>query len=227
MEKLNIGVIIPAHNEAMTISDCLTAIKKAMAQLPATISARPLVVLDSCTDDTAALVEAAGVASLTCDYRCVGQARDLGARHAIQSGATWLACTDADSLVATNWLTEQVSHLTYQPTAMICGVVSIDSWAHLTSQTKEAYTAHYQDMMDHRHIHGANLSFTAEAYQAVGGFAALPCHEDVDLVNKFDSQGYNIIWSNRVRVTTSSRLNARASEGFAAFLANLETNHRT
>ena len=56
----------------------------------------------------------------------------------------------------------------------------------------------------------------------VGGFAPLGCHEDVDLVKKFESKGYVIIWSNRVRVMTSGRLQARASEGFAAFLANLE-----
>jgi len=42
------------------------------------------------------------------------------------------------------------------------------------------------------------------------------------LVNRFKAQGYDILWSNKVRVTTSSRLEARASEGFAAFLNNLE-----
>ena len=76
--------------------------------------------------------------------------------------------------------------------------------------------------MGHRHIHGANLSFNSEAYLNVGGFAPLACHEDVDLVNRFKAQGYDILWSNKVRVTTSSRLEARASEGFAAFLNNLE-----
>ena len=79
--------------------------------------------------------------------------------------------------------------------------------------------------MGHRHIHGANLSFSSAAYLAVGGFAALPCHEDVDLVKKFEKQDFAITWSNRVRVITSSRLQARAAEGFAAFLANLETSH--
>ncbi len=109
--------------------------------------------------------------------------------------------------------------------ALICGVVSVDSWAHLTPQTRKDYMAHYQDKMGHRHIHGANLNFSAESYLAVGGFAPLRCHEDVDLVKRFESKGYAITWSNRVRVITSSRLQARATEGFAAFLANLETNN--
>lgn len=219
---MKIAIVIPAHNEAMTIANCLASVQTAIAQLPSTIAAYPLVVLDSCTDETLTIVKTAGVDYISCDYRCVGRVRDLGIRHAITHGATWIACTDADSVVTTDWLVQQITHITDQPTDMICGVVSVDSWESLTPQTRADYMAHYQDMMGHRHIHGANLSFSSEAYLAVGGFAPLRCHEDVDLVKKFESQGYAITWSNRVRVITSSRLQARATEGFAAFLANLE-----
>lgn len=245
MDDIKIGIVIPAHNEAMTITKCLASVQTAIEQLPSTITATMLVVLDSCRDNTLELVKSVQVESaqakntkienadvnylccgyLCCDYQCVGQVRDLGIRHAIASGATWLACTDADSVVTPDWLIQQIAHIKDQSTDMICGVVSIDSWAHLTPQTRKDYIAHYQDKMGHRHIHGANLSFSAESYLAVGGFAPLPCHEDVDLVKRFESKGYAITWSNRVRVITSSRLQARATEGFAAFLANLETNH--
>lgn len=240
MDDMKIGIVIPAHNEAMTITKCLASVQTAIEQLPSTITATILVVLDSCRDNTLELVKSVQVESaqakntkienadvdyLCCDYQCVGQVRDLGIRHTIASGATWLACTDADSVVTPDWLIQQIAHIKAQPTDMICGVVSVDSWAHLTPQTRKDYMAHYQDKMGHRHIHGANLSFSAEAYLAVGGFAPLPCHEDVDLVKRFESTGYAITWSNRVRVITSSRLQARATEGFAAFLANLETNN--
>lgn len=225
MNTTNIAIVIPAHNEALTISKCLASVQTAIEQLPSTITTTVLVVLDSCSDDTLTLVKHAGVDYLCCDYQCVGQVRDLGIRHAITSGATWLACTDADSLVTADWLTQQIAHINHHPTAMICGVVDVDDWAHLTPQTRKDYIAHYQDKMGHRHIHGANLSFSSAAYLAVGGFAALPCHEDVDLVKKFEKQNFTITWSNRVRVITSSRLQARAAEGFAAFLANLETSH--
>ncbi len=225
MAAIKIGIVIPAHNEAMTISDCLASVQTAIEQLPSNISAYPLVVLDGCTDNTLALVESAGVDYIACDYHCVGRVRDVGIRHAIKNGANWIACTDADSIVMPDWLVEQVTHIKQQPTDMICGVVDVDNWAHLTSQTREAYIAHYQDMMGHRHIHGANLSFRDEAYLAVGGFAPLRCHEDVDLVKNFEDQGYDITWSNSVRVITSSRLEARASEGFATFLGNLEKSN--
>ena len=222
---MKIGIVIPAHNEAMTIAKCLASVQSAIKQLPSTIKAYPLVVLDSCTDDTQSIVKAAGVDYLCCDYQCVGQVRDIGIRHAIANGAIWLTCTDADSVVTVDWLAQQIEHISHQPTDMICGVVDVDSWAHLTAQTREDYIAHYQDKMGHHHIHGANLSFSSEAYLAVGGFSSLPCHEDVDLVGKFESQSYAITWSNRVRVMTSSRLQARADGGFAAFLNNLEQNN--
>lgn len=221
-----IAIVIPAHNEELTITQCLASVQSAIEQLPVSITAYPLVVLDSCSDDTMALVKAAEVDYIAGDYRCVGQARDMGIRHAINTyGATWLACTDADTVVTDDWLLQQITHINSQPTDMICGVVSIDSWAHLSPQTRKEYLAHYQDKMGHHHIHGANLSFSSAAYVAVGGFAPLPCHEDVVLVEQFESAGYAITWSNRVRVITSSRLQARTTEGFAAFLVKLEQSN--
>ena len=219
---IKIAIVIPAHNEAQTIVACLNSVTKSIEQLPSHIKAYPIVVLDSCTDNTAQYVKDAGIEYLTCEYKCVGQVRDLGIRSAIDAGATWIACTDADTVVNKDWLLQQVTHITQQPADMICGVVSIEEWAHLSPKTKKEYLAHYQDVMGHHHIHGANLSFSSLAYLNVGGFSPLPCHEDVDLVNRFEAQGYDIIWSNKVRVTTSSRLEARASEGFAAFLNNLQ-----
>lgn len=219
---MKIGIVIPAHNEAVTIAKCLASVQAAIEQLPPTIETCLLVVLDSCTDDTQSIVKAIGVDYLCCDYQCVGRVRDIGIRHAIANDAIWLTCTDADSVVPMDWLVQQIEHINHQPTDMICGVVDVDSWAHLTPKTRKDYIVHYQDRMEHHHIHGANLSFSSKAYLAVDGFAHLPCHEDVDLVGKFKAQGLVIIWSNRVRVLTSSRLQARATGGFAAFLNDLE-----
>jgi hypothetical protein len=140
----------------------------------------------------------------------------------IEQGADWIACTDADSMVEADWLMAQIKHLKAEPAAMICGVVSIDCWDALSESTKQQYLAHYQDCMNHRHIHGANLSFASQDYVAVGGFDELTCHEDVGLVKKFEQADLPIIWSNLVRVVTSSRLDARADEGFAHFLRGLE-----
>ena len=64
-------------------------------------------------------------------------------------------------------------------------VMNIDRWVDLTPQTREDYIAHYQDNMGSHHVHGANLRSSNEAYFAIGGFAHIPCHEYVNLVEKF------------------------------------------
>ena len=156
---------------------------------------------------------------IQCDYLCVGLTRDLGIRHLLQQGAQWIANTDADSQVQPDWLTEQMWH---QPCDMICGVVEVKEWGHLSLLARHQYLKHYQDKMGHPHIHGANLSFSARMYQQLGGFEGLHCHEDVNLVQRCVAQGGQIIWSNRVRVRTSSRIQGRAPEGFAHYLSQLQ-----
>ncbi|TCB50730.1 glycosyltransferase [Acinetobacter sp. ANC 4779] len=215
-----IGIVIPACNEEQYLEKCLHHIRLAIQALP-TLSqeVRVLVVLDSCNDQSLEIVQNAGVEYLQCNFGCVGKARDLGVRHLIDSGATWIACTDADTWVDTQWLLQQINH---QPADAICGVVEVDSWQNFSILTRKNYLAHYQDVMNHPHIHGANLSFSSNAYLQTGGFEALCCHEDVDLIQRMLKLNLKIIWSNLVRVKTSSRLNARAPEGFSSFLHQLE-----
>lgn len=215
-----IGIVIPACNEEQYLEKCLHYIHLAIQALP-TLSqeVRVLVVLDSCNDQSLEIVQNAGVNYLQCSFRCVGKARDLGVRHLINSGATWIACTDADTWVDTQWLLQQLNH---QPADAICGVVEVDSWRNFSILTRKKYLAHYQDVMNHTHIHGANLSFSSVAYLRAGGFKVLCCHEDIHLIKKMQSLNLKIIWSNLVRVKTSSRLNARAPEGFSSFLHQLE-----
>ncbi len=74
----------------------------------------------------------------------------------------------------------------------------------------------------HRHIHGANLGLSATAYRRAGGFAAIPCHEDVALVRALQRAGMGIAWSAKPRVATSARMRGRAKGGFADYLAGLQ-----
>jgi len=214
---MNIGIVIPAHNEEQHLSACLQSIQQAV-QLMGHEQVEILVVLDSCTDQSHAIVESHQVNWIECNYACVGKARDFGIRHLIQQGVTWVACTDADSIVDPDWLLCQMHH---QPTDAICGIVVLDNLNHLSAPQQQKYLAHYQDSMGHQHIHGANLSFSVDAYLQAGGFEPIPCHEDVSLIQKFMTQYSKITWSNLVRVTTSSRLNGRAPQGLSHFLKQL------
>ena len=221
-----IGVVIPACNEEAYIERCLLALKKAQfyfyqylglaEHLP---EINILVVLDSCTDQTAMKVRQLGIKAISCDFRSVGQARHLGIQKVIEQECDWICCTDADSAVQADWFKIMWQH---QPTDAICGVVEVDEWKHLSLQARLKYMGHYQDKMDHRHIHGANLCFKTEVYERFKGFRQLECHEDVEFVRRLQQAGVNITWSNQLRVLTSSRLHSKVAEGFAYFLQNIE-----
>ena len=213
-----IGVIVPAHNEASVIGACLTAIAAAARTFAS--SGEPvlvIVVADACCDSTADIARSLGVTCLSIDAGNVGEARRLGAEHALACGARWLAFTDADSIVPQDWLTSQ---LTWGAQA-VCGIVEVADWSMLPSILRERYDQLYDYRDGHRHVHGANLGVCAQAYSRAGGFAPLRVSEDVALVEALASTGALIVWSGQARVKTSGRLEGRARGGFADFLSDL------
>ncbi|MBD8495024.1 glycosyltransferase [Pseudomonas syringae] len=215
-----IGVLIPVHNEEQRLDLCLTSVQ--LAAMHPGLQGEPvriLVVLDSCTDDSAQIARGRGVMTLELDARNVGQARAAGAQALLDEGARWLACTDGDSTVAEDWLYEQLQ----LGADAVCGTVIPGQWCEDYSPAARAhYLSLYQQRDDHRHVHGANLGISAQAYQRAGGFPALACHEDVHLVRQLEVTGARIAWSCRPQVTTSTRLDPRAQGGFGDYLRSLE-----
>lgn len=215
-----IGIVVPAYNEEHDLPACIDALKQAI-NFVVDVEIKLLIVLDNCSDNSLKIVQDAGIDYVECDFKCVGTARDFGIRHLLGQRIDWIACTDADSQVNQDWIWQQLAH---QPADVICGVVEVEDWQTLSVHTQMRYSQHYQDRMNHRHIHGANLSFSSQAYLNAGGFQKVSCHEDVKLVTRMQDLNLNIVWSNKVRIKTSSRLEARAPEGFASFLKNIEMN---
>lgn len=214
-----LGVVIPAHNEEEHLGACLNAVRAsagcaALHGEPVTV----IVVLDACTDRSAAIAGAPDVTVVAIDARNVGLARAKGAAEALRQGARWLAFTDADSCVAEDWLAAQLR----ERGDAVCGTVQIASWADHHERVQRHHERHYQDRDGHRHVHGANLGVAAEAYRAAGGFPPLRCHEDVALVRALQRVGASVIWSAAPRVLTSARRSFRAVEGFGATLLSLE-----
>lgn len=214
-----IGVLIPVHNEEQLLDECLQTVLEAgrhpaLGQEPVLV----LVVLDSCTDGSAHVARKHDVATLEVSVRNVGQARAAGATLLLERGARWIACTDGDSSVAPDWLVEQLA----LDADAVCGTVTPGQWDDdIPLEAQIRYQQRYQQRDGHRHIHGANLGVSAAAYTLAGGFPPLACHEDVQLIRQLELSGARIAWSCRPRVTTSTRLNARASGGFADYLRTL------
>ena len=213
-----LGVVIPAHNEQETIGDCIDAARIALAHRDLLGEAGcVIVVADQCTDATADIARDRGANVLTIDARNVGAARAAGAQYLLSRGGRWLAFTDADSRVAPDWLVQQLA----LNADAVCGVVSIDDWSAHVDETRLRFDQAYFPADGHRHIHGANLGVSAQAYLLAGGFRPLCTSEDVALIEALQRSGARLAWSAAPKVTTSARKDFRAPGGFGATLLQL------
>ncbi len=224
-----IGVVVPAANEQAHIGDCLNALidsrQHAQTNGAACVQVRIIVVLDSCMDGTAAIVnQHAGIEATRCSAACVGSARALGVRHLLDSCATprsqiWLANTDADSRVPVNWISSMLGHAE-RGTHLVLGTVTPDD--DLDVHRRHAWLARHHARNGHSNIHGANFGIRADIYQDLGGWPVLVCAEDVTLAHRATAAGHlRIVRTAAIPVTTSSRLAGRAPEGFAGYLRTL------
>lgn len=215
-----LAVIIPAHNEAQLIENCIRSVMRAAQH--AELEGEEVgiyVVLDSCTDDTERIARSLGVRVLHVDRRNVGFARKTGAQAALSTNARWLAFSDADTVVASDWLVQQLRCAA----DVVCGVISVNDWSGHSTAVRENFVETYRDIDGHRHIHGANLGISASAYRSVGGFQPHVSNEDVALVEALIARGASVAWSAAPRVVTSARLDSRAPGGFGATLREVST----
>lgn len=228
MDYRHAVVVIPAHDEAHHLPECLKAMVTAAACAPVPVLV--VVVLDACTDGSAELAGRFGadVHFVEVDARSVGASRAAGfeyarrhcAEQSLPDECIWYATTDADTRVDADWLTRQLD----SDADVLLGVVRIGANARLPMAAVRRYLSAYRAKRrpdGHGHVHGANMGFSASAYWAVGGFAPLRAHEDVDLVRRFESAGCHIARDDTLSVLTSARESGRAPMGFSTHLASL------
>ncbi|MGH8922621.1 MAG: glycosyltransferase [Actinomycetes bacterium] len=214
-----IGIVVPAHNEEELLPGCLAALRSAAAVVG--LPVHLLVVLDACTDRTAAAAESTAVLAVW--ERNVGAARRAGFAHLLSElGADrlWLATTDADSQVPHGWLVNQLAHARRGVDA-VAGMVGVTDWSEHARITVECFRRRHPLVAGHPHVHGANVGVSARAYLAVDGFAPLPAHEDVALITALKRTGHRVLHAADPPVITSARRHARAPAGFADFLLRL------
>jgi hypothetical protein len=225
-------VVVPAHDEAELLGRQLTAIASAVryaAWLWSRTTVSTTVVLDSCTDASAGVAaEFPDVHAVEAELGSAGLARRLGvgearARHlhggGLDAATTWVACTDADSVVPHDWLSSQLD-LAATGARLVLGTVWPDP-AELEAARLRRWWARHHLRDGHPYVHGANLGFALDAYDLVGGFRGLPVGEDVDLVERMRAVGVTWTATSRIPVLTSSRLGGRAPAGFASYLMAL------
>lgn len=239
-----VAVVMPANNEEDHLELALEAVQRsadALRRVRSDVDTRVTVVLDSCTDGSAAVM--AGFAAsdprfsaLEVSYRSAGASRAAGVRASgigvtrrrppgqrwtppPWAGRTWLANTDADSRVPENWLVRQLEFAEAGADAVL-GSVEPDP-AGMDPELLRCWHERHPFREDHPHIYGANFGVRASAYLAAGGFARVTSEEDRTLVHSLRSRAFTVTATDSIRVMTSGRTHARAPHGFATYLRSL------
>ncbi|MFC4785246.1 glycosyltransferase [Nocardioides sp. MAHUQ-72] len=223
-----VHVVVPAHDEEDLLPACLDSVAGAVAHLVRThphVRTSVTVVADRCSDATALVAARAGTDVVETTAGCVGLARRTGVERAVALGAgahqrrVWVANTDADTVVPEHWLTRQLD-LAAEGFAMVVGAVRPDRQG-LDARRWRAWHERHRLQEGHPHVHGANLGLSLDACLQVGGFPAVPLHEDALLVEAVRCAGFPWIATSTTAVTTSARRRGRLSGGFADYLDGL------
>jgi glycosyltransferase involved in cell wall biosynthesis len=218
-----IGVVVPAHNEETLLPACLDALRSAasLVDLPVHV----VVVLDRCIDESSSIVRAVpDITVIELDAGNVGVARAVGTEFVLRSaGRTpperiWLATTDADSTVPRDWLVAQRA-LANAGWEVVIGTVTVDDWSEHGREIAPRWSASYESIEDHPHIHGANFGCSGTAYLDAGGWPPLSTDEDVAMVESLAHR--RVIRTAMHPVITSARRDPRATGGFGDALRAL------
>ena len=198
-----VSVVVPAHNEEALLPLCLGALlaQDFVGELEI------LVVNNASTDRTAAVARGFGVTVV--DEHEKGYGRAL-IRGFAQARGEIIACTDADSIVPPDWISQLVSEYARRPE-----VVAIGGHVEFTSRNWKcrlltrffipAFNRFDRRNPDGPHLWGANLSVRREAFLRVGGWnPAFSLQADSELSVRLRKAG-RVVLLESLTVRTSSR----------------------
>ncbi len=229
-------VVVPARDEEARIGSCLDSLAQQDGPRPEEYEV--VVVLDACTDGTAGQVASAGERWPAMRLRLIdgpgrgaGPARAAGmdlacARlEAVGGERGLLASTDADTVVAPDWLLRQLEAIEMGAEA-VGGEITLDPGEagalppevlerRAVEVAERTRIAAGRGPSEHAHFSGASLGITPSAYRRVGGMGRLTALEDQDLEDRLAAAGIAIHRPRSVQVTTAARTNGRAERGLA------------
>lgn len=231
-------VVVPVHDEQDLLGRCIAALRHAVAheaERPGGVRTEVVLVLDGCTDGSAAIARLSPFRVVEVSSRRVGAARAVGVdvtlAAALEPGdpgapsggdgplgldQVWIASTDADSAVPAHWVSSQVAFADAGADVVV-GTVRPDP-SDLSPRQRAAWEATHVPGHANGHVHGANLGMRADVYRAAGGYPPVDEHEDVDLVARARATGAQVVASDDAWVLTSGRQQGRTPGGYARFL---------
>ncbi|KQY46166.1 glycosyltransferase family 2 protein [Cellulomonas sp. Root137] len=221
----HVVVVVPARDEEQLVGRCLGSLQSARQAARAVrpdLTVDLVLVLDRCTDGTRSVALGhLDVRLVDLDEGRAGAARAAGVRDALARSTadparTWVAGTDADSVVPEGWILEHL-RLADAGADVVVGTVRPDP-TDLSPAQLAAWRTTRVPGRPNGHVHGANLGVRADAYLRAGGFPDLPEHEDVDLVEALTALGARVVATDDCDVLTSGRLVGRTPGGYAGYL---------
>lgn len=177
-----VSVLVAARNEAGHLPDCLHALQTQ------TLDPRAyeiIVIDDHSDDDTAGVAEAYGVRCIRLSDASGTGAMRAGKAAALHAGmmaarSDLIAVTDADCRPPSRWLSSMVRALDDDEVGMVCGVTVVAGRSLLARIQAADWTllltiaAGFSALGLPITAMGNNMLFRREAYDAVGGYPALP-----------------------------------------------------
>lgn len=242
--NVKVSVVVPARNEEALIGACLKAL--ATQENIAPEEYEVILVLDNCTDATENRAREVSrtypelrLRFLEGPGKGAGHARRVGMEAACQrlleldKPSALIASTDADTVVAPDWLSTQLECAARGARAIGGRIELADEeslpegvahWRNDQGKTRHQNLLAEKDkvrsnVMEHWQFSGASLALTAAVYKEIGGLEPLTALEDEYLERILRQRGVPIERPLAVNVRTSARRNGRAERGLAQDLA--------
>jgi len=241
-----VAVAVPARDEAERLPACLAALDRAAAAWrgPVTI----VVLANQCRDASIAVLAATRLRHATLVWRAVsllpgyahaGWARRLAfdaAADLLAADHDLLLSTDADTLVAPDWLVRNAACLA-RADAVAGRAVTIRAERAATGAAGHRrldLLGRYYTALDylraardpgtepwprHHYEGGASIALTRGLYRRIGGAPTPALAEDRALFDRVRAMGGRVVHPVDVRVATSCRLDGRAPGGMADTVA--------
>ena len=247
-------ITVPARNEAESLGRCLDAFAAQVQSDGTPMSAdsyEVLLLLNNCQDDSAGVAyrwqkDHAGIALHVVESTLPAECAHVGTARRLLMDTAWarlggssakeavILTTDADTVVARDWLAQNLRSLQNGADA-VGGFVCVrpDELAGLPEKVRRCYeqdrlyahrVAQLEALLDPcagdpwpRHLDhfGSSLACTRETYAAVGGMPAVSPLEDEAFIDRIRRAGLILRHEPRVAVWTSARLEGRATVGLA------------